>query len=271
MRSALFVFRIADESLREQAMMERSASEQELWEKYSLSKNTEDKNKLVMHYLPAVKRAALRLMPTYRAYCNYDDMVSSGVIGLMDAIEKYDASHGARFETYSAMRIRGNILDSIRSQDWASDSLRRRLKALQRAQRELWEQLGREPSERELAARLHISEAAVRRTLEKQRTFSLVYFEDMAGDSDKWEQSAASADISPEEAAERSALAEMLGGAIDRLAKKERLVISLYYFEEMTQKEIAQVLGVTESRVCQIRGDAIGRLKTVVQRDWTAM
>lgn len=248
--------------------MERSACVQELWQRYSASKDTDDKNELVMHYLPVVKKAALRLMPTYRTYCDFDDMVSNGVVGLMDAIEKYDVSRDAQFETYSSMRIRGGMLDSIRSQDWASDSLRRRLKSLQRAQNELRERLQREPSEREIAVYLHISEAALRNAMEKERTFSIVYFEDMADESDDWEESVPCSDISPEEAAERSALVEVLGEAIDRLPEKERLVVSLYYYEEMTQKEIAEMLGVTESRVCQIRAAAVDRLKAQLKREW---
>jgi len=249
-------------------MMERSACEHELWQRYKASGNTSDKNELVMHYMPAVRKTALHLMPTYRAYCDYDDMVSSGVIGLMDAIDKYDPSRDARFETYSAMRIRGGMLDSIRSQDWASDSLRRRLKALQHAQRELRDQLKREPSENELAAYLNISETALRKALEKEHTFRIIYFEDMASESDDWEQAAPCTDASPEEAALSGALIEILGEAIDRLPEKERLVVSLYYYEEMTQKEIGQILGVTESRVCQIRTAAVNKLKSVLKRDW---
>ena len=249
-------------------MMEHSAQEHELWQRYKASGKTSDKNKLVMHYMPAVKKTALRLMPTYRAYCDYDDMVSSGVIGLMDAIEKYDSSRDTRFETYSAMRIRGGMLDSIRSQDWASDSLRRRLKALQHAQHELREQLKREPNKSELAAHLDISEAALNKALEKERTFRIMYFEDMANESEDWEQSVPCMDASPEETVERSALIEILGGAIDNLQEKERLVVSLYYYEEMTQKEIAQVLGVTESRVCQIRTAAVNKLKSALKREW---
>ncbi len=249
-------------------MIENNACEQKLWQQYKSSGKISDKNNLVMHYMPVVKKAALRLMPTYRAYCDFDDMVSNGVIGLMDAIEKYDVSLGVRFETYSSMRVTGGMLDSIRSQDWASDSLRRRLKALQCAQTELRERLGREPEESELSAHLGISETSLRKALEKQRAFSVVYFEDMADEGDAWEQSVPCMDASPEETAESSALVELLGDAIDRLPEKERLVVSLYYYEEMTQKEIAQALGVTEARVCQIRAAALNRLKAQLKREW---
>jgi RNA polymerase sigma factor for flagellar operon FliA len=247
-------------------MTEHSACGQELWQRYSSSRNIADKNKLVMHYLPAVKKVVLHLMPTYRAYVSFDDMISSGVIGLMDAIEKFDATQGARFEIYSALRIRGEILDSIRAQDWASDSLRRRLKALQRAQRKLQEKLGREPNERELAEHLHISEAALREAREKDRAFSVVYLEDMDDG-----EAVPCADALPEEIAEYGEMAETLARAIDCLPEKQRLVIALYYYEEMTQKEIAAVLGVTESRICQIRADAVRRLQTALRKQTQAI
>jgi RNA polymerase sigma factor FliA len=247
-------------------MMEQIACVQELWQRYSKYRKLSDKNKLVMHYLPVVKKAALHMIPTYRAYCSYDDMVSSGVIGLMDAIEKYDATRDARFETYSAMRIRGEILDSIRAQDWASDSLRRRLKAAERAQSELQCKLGREPSEGEVAAFMNISETALREALEKSRAFSVMYFEDITAEGEAWEQSFACAIDSPEEIVENNELAETLGNAIDRLPERERLVVSLYYYEELTQKEIAGIIGITESRVCQIRAGALHKLKTLMQR-----
>ncbi len=243
-------------------MAGQNACIQELWNRYFKYRGISDKNELVIHYLPVVKKTALHLMSAYRAYCCFDDMMSSGVIGLMDAIEKYDAARDARFETYSAMRIRGEILDSIRAQDWASDSLRRRLKCAERAQRELQCKLGREPSEREIAAHMNISETALHEALEKSRTFNMIYFEDMAAEGESWEQYLASETGLPEEIAETNELAETLGNAIDRLPEKERLVVSLYYYEELTQKEIAQIVGVTESRVCQIRAEALRKLKT---------
>lgn len=251
-------------------MAERGACAQELWRKYAKDKSPVNKNELVLHYLSAVKKTVLRLLPTYSAYLSYDDMVSSGVIGLMDAIDKYDASRDARFETYSAMRIRGEILDSIRAQDWASDSLRRRIKGAARTRTELQEKLGREPENHEIAAHMNISETALMSALEKSRTFNVVYFEDMAREDDTWEQLVPCDTSTPEEITENNALIEMLGGLIDNLPEKERLVVSLYYYEELTQKEIAQIMGVTEARVCQIRAGAVVKLKTGLQRAWMA-
>ena len=249
-------------------MAERGACAHELWQKYAKNKNMSNKNELVLHYLPVVKKAVLRMLPVYSAYCSYDDMVSSGVIGLMDAIEKFDATRDARFETYSAMRIKGEILDNIRAQDWASDSLRRRIKAAARARDELQEILGREPHSNEIAARMEISEAALLSALEKSHAFSVVYFEDIAQEDDTWEQRIRSESSTTEEVAESNALVQTLAVLIDRLADKERLVISLYYYEDLTQKEIAQMLCVTEARVCQIRAGAVAKLKAGLQRTW---
>ena len=251
-------------------MAERGACAQELWRRYAKDKSTSNKNELVMHYLPAVKKTVLHLLPTYSAYTSYDDMVSSGVIGLMDAIEKYDASRDTRFETYSAMRIRGEILDSIRAQDWASDSLRRRIKAAARTRTELQEKLGREPESREIAAHMNISETALLSALEKSRAFSVVYFEDMVREEEAWEQLVPCESFTPEEITENNVLTQTLGELIDRLAEKERLVVSLYYYEELTQKEIAQIMGVTEARICQVRAAAVTKLKAGLQRAWAA-
>ncbi len=251
-------------------MAECSACVQELWRKYATDKSASNKNELVLHYLPTVRKAVLRLLPAYSAFCSYDDMVSSGVIGLMDAVEKYDATRDARFETYSALRIRGEILDSIRAQDWASDSLRRRIKAAARTRDELQETLGREPDSGEIAAHMGISEAALLNALEKNRTFNVVYFEDMAHEDDGWERCVPCESSTPEDIAENNALTETLGALIDRLAERERLVVSLYYYEELTQKEIAHILGITEARVCQIRAAAVAKLKAGLQRAWAA-
>jgi RNA polymerase sigma factor (sigma-70 family) len=145
----------------------------------------------------------------------------------------------------------------------------RRIKAAARAQSELQEKLGREPETDEVAAHMHISEAALRGALEKSRTFSVMYLEDMALGDEAWEQRVSCDASSPEELAESAELAETLGRVIDALSEKERLVISLYYYEELTQKEIAQILGVTEARVCQIRAGAIDKPKAGMKRAWT--
>jgi len=246
-------------------MVEASLSAEELWKRYSQDKALEVKNELVLRYLSLVKNVVLRLMPTYKAYSNYDDMLSCGVLGLMDAIEKYDISRDVKFEYYAAMRIRGEIIDSIRKQDWAPSSLRRKIKAISNAYYELENKLNREPTDQEVAEHLYMSEADLQSTLGKAQMFNVVHFEEMVQDDSAWEQIAQQQRDSLEEEVESREMVKILGGFIDNLPEKERLVITLYYYEEMTLREIAEVMGVSESRISQIHSKAVMKLRTKMQ------
>jgi len=234
------------------------------WERYAKEKTVELKNQLVLHYLPQVKSIVLRLMPTYKAYSNYDDMLSCGILGLMDAIEKYDLKRDVKFEYYAAMRIKGEIIDSIRKQDWAPTSLRRKIKAISNAYYELENRFGREPSDMEVARHLDMEEDDLQNTLGKSQMFNIIHFEEMI-QNDMWEQSLHLQDGSLEEEIENKEMVELLGNIIDNLPEKEKLVITLYYYEEMTLKEIAGVLGVSESRVSQIHSKVVMKIRTKMQ------
>lgn len=236
----------------------------QIWELYAKEKNVELKNKLVLHYLPQVKSIVLRLMPTYKAYSNYDDMLSCGILGLMDAIEKYDVTRHVKFEYYAAMRIKGEIIDSIRKQDWAPTSLRRKIKAISNAYYELENRYGRDPSDEEVAKHLNMEEEELQSTLGKSQMFNIIHFEEMI-QNDVWEQSLDTQTGSLEEEIENKELVDILGGIIDNLPEKEKLVITLYYYEEMTLKEVAGVLGVSESRVSQIHSKAVMKMRMKMQ------
>lgn len=244
--------------------MNAGADVHQLWERYAKEKTIELKNELVLHYLPQVKSIVLRLMPTYKAYSNYDDMLSCGILGLMDAIEKYDLKRDVKFEYYAAMRIKGEIIDSIRKQDWAPTSLRRKIKAISNAYYELENQLGREPQDNEVARHLEMDEEELQSALGKSQMFNIVHFEEMI-QNDMWEQSIQSQTGSLEEEVESREMVEILGGIIDNLPEKEKLVVTLYYYEEMTLKEVAAVLGVSESRVSQIHSKAVMKMRTKMQ------
>ncbi len=237
---------------------------QKIWDLYSKEKTLELKNQLVLHYLPQVKSIVLRLMPTYKAYSNYDDMLSCGILGLMDAIEKYDIRRDVKFEYYAAMRIKGEIIDNIRKQDWAPSSLRRKIKAISNAYYELENNLCREPTDKEVADHLEMDEEELHSTLGKSQMFNIIHFEEMV-QNDVWEQSISSQSGSLEEEVESKEMVEILGNIIDNLPEKEKLVITLYYYEEMTLKEVANVLGVSESRVSQIHSKAVMKLRTKMQ------
>ena len=240
-------------------------STQELWSLYSREKTLELKNELVLRYLPQVKSIVLRLMPTYKAYSNYDDMLSCGILGLMDAVEKYDVSRDVKFEYYAAMRIKGEIIDNIRKQDWAPSSLRRKIKAISNAYSELESRLCREPTDGEVARHLDIPEEELQSTLGKSQMFNIIHFEEMVQNDTAWEYSIQNDENSLEEEVENREMVEILGQIIDNLPEKEKLVITLYYYEEMTLKEIAEVLGVSESRVSQIHSKVVLKLRNKMQ------
>jgi len=227
--------------------MSTKQSAEQLWQKYAAGKTLENKNELVLHYLPQVKSIVLRLMPVYKAYSNYDDMLSCGIIGLMDAVEKYDLKRDVKFEYYAAMRIRGEIIDNIRKQDWAPSSLRRKIKAISQAYYDLENRLNREPTDKEVADYLNIDESDLHSTLGKSQMFNIIHFEELM-QNDIWELNIQSQGLSLEEEVENREMIQILGDLIDNLPEKERLVVTLYYYEEMTLKEVASVLGVSESQ-----------------------
>ncbi|MFA5675330.1 MAG: FliA/WhiG family RNA polymerase sigma factor [Christensenellales bacterium] len=241
--------------------MSTKQSAEQLWQKYAAGKTLENKNELVLHYLPQVKSIVLRLMPVYKAYSNYDDMLSCGIIGLMDAVEKYDLKRDVKFEYYAAMRIRGEIIDNIRKQDWAPSSLRRKIKAISQAYYDLENRLNREPTDKEVADYLNIDESDLHSTLGKSQMFNIIHFEELM-QNDIWELNIQSQGLSLEEEVENREMIQILGDLIDNLPEKERLVVTLYYYEEMTLKEVASVLGVSESRISQIHSKAVMRLRS---------
>lgn len=245
--------------------MSTDAHIEQLWQKYASERTLEQKNELVLHYLPQVKSIVLRLMPTYKAYSNYDDMLSCGILGLMDAIEKFDINRDVKFEYYAAMRIRGEIIDNIRKQDWAPSSLRRKIKAISQAYYDLENQYSREPTDKEVADYLNMEEDDLHSTLGKSQMFNIIHFEELVQSDNVWELSIQSQSASIEEEVESREMVKMLGDIIENLPEKERLVVTLYYYEEMTLKEVAAVLGVSESRVSQIHSKAVMKLRTKLQ------
>jgi len=235
-----------------------------LWQDYFNKKTIELKNQLVLSYINLVKKIVFRMLPTYEGHSNFDDMLSNGVLGLMDAVEKYDIKRNVKFEHYASMRIKGEIIDQIRKQDWAPSSLRRKIKSISNAYSELESRFFRSPTDAEVARYLQMDESSIQKTLQKAHTFNIVHFEEilsrdsffMNGISDKGE--------TVEAQIEKKEMKKILGDMIDSLPDKEKLVITLYYFEEMTLKEIAEIIGVSESRVSQIHSKVILKLRTKI-------
>lgn len=223
------------------------------------------REQLIKEFAHVIRAIAHRLAFRLPAYLDAEDLVSVGTIGLMDAMDKYDPSREAKFKTYAEFRIRGAMLDEIRSMDWIPRSVHERIGLLQRTHVELMNRLGRAPHDEEVAAELKMSPEELDDFILRARGAVVVSLDDLnLHDLDRSKVVTVLADTQnpdPLAALVNERERESVGGAIQGLPEKERLVLTLYYFEELTMKEIGDLLKVTESRVCQIHAKAIVRLK----------
>ena len=237
-----------------------------LWEEFAQTRSLEIRNMLALEYIQLVKRIVLRLVPTYRKHIDFDDLMSCGLLGLMDAIDKFDITKEVKFETYASLRVKGEIIDQIRKQDWAPISLRQKIKKIEDGFEVLESKFGRAATEKEVAAHVSMNVDDVKRTLDELHTFNLVALDELLVDRVKGEEMFASNDENPEINYENREMREVLSEHIDALPEKDRLVISLYYYDELTLKEIGLVLGVSESRVSQIHSKALMTLRTKMKK-----
>ncbi len=228
---------------------------------------TLDRNQLVVHYTPLVKRIAYHLMAKLPASVQVEDIIQNGMLGLIDAIGRYEQGLGAQFETYAVQRIRGAMLDGLRENDWLPRSLRRDMRRIETAIHSLEQQYGRQPSERELADALGITLTEYQKMLQEARGYQLVYFEDFSGaeEEDFLERNFAGKEADPLDTLLNRNMREVLVAAIEELPEREKLVMGLYYEEEMNLREIGEVLGVSESRICQLHTQAIARLRSRIR------
>ncbi len=246
---------------------ERKAKLEKTWHEYLDTRSDELKNELVLEYIGLVKRIVARMLPTYEGHSNFDDMLSNGVLGLMDAVEKYDLKRNVRFEHYAAMRIRGEIIDQIRKQDWAPSSLRRKIKSITNAYSELENKLFRTPTETEVADHLDMTREDLQKTVQKSYMFNVVHFEEIVSENTFSVNNISDESDLVEKQIEKKEMKKILGAMIDNLPEKEKLVITLYYYEEMTLKEIAGIVGVSESRISQIHSKVIMKLRTKIKAE----
>jgi RNA polymerase sigma factor for flagellar operon FliA len=237
-----------------------------LWAEFARTRCLETRNELVMKYIQLVRSIALRLVPTYRKHVDFDDLMSSGLLGLMDAIDKFDITKEVKFETYASLRIKGEIIDQIRKQDWAPISLRQKIKRVEECFDSLESSTGRTPTDSEVARKLSMSTEDVKKTLDEAHTFNLVALDEMLMDRVAGDSLAASPDESPEKRLEEKELKEILVKTIEALSDKEQQVVSMYYYDELTLKEIGMVLGVTESRISQIHSKAMMTLRMKMKK-----
>ncbi len=225
-----------------------------------------NKDQLVQQFAPLVKRIAHHLMSRLPSSVQVEDLVQNGMIGLLDAIDRFEAGMGAQFETYAAQRVRGAMLDGLRENDWLPRSLRRDFRQIEKAIAQLEQEHGRPPSENELARSLGVSLAEYQKMLQDARGHQLISLEDLVDESDDdyLERHLSDTSGDPLAILEDENFKRLLVQGIELLPEREKLMMSLYYEQDLNLREIGEVMGVTESRVCQLHTQAVARLRARV-------
>lgn len=238
-----------------------------LWHSYRRNRDKATRDRLILTYAPLVKYVAGRLGSGLPAHVDEGDLVSYGLLGLIGAIERYDPDRDIKFETYAIARIKGAIIDELRALDWVPRSVRARAREIERSMTELESKLGRAPTDEELAGKIGITVDELEDSLTDIGRSSIAALDELWSVSGEGDQVSLLDTIEdetgprPEAALDETEMREALADAISRLPEREKLVVTLYYYEELTLREIGEVLGVTESRVSQLHTKAILRLK----------
>lgn len=227
-----------------------------------------DQNELVTKYAPLVKRIAFHLMSRLPPSVQLDDLVQSGMLGLLEASQKYDPSQGASFETYAGIRIRGAMLDEIRKGDWAPRSLHRKVREITKAVQEIEAEKKRDARDAEVAERVGMKLDDYYSVLQDATNYRVFSFEELPMKEDSMFDGLTERTPEPLENVQNDLFKQALARAISSLPEREQLVMSLYYDKEMNLRETGEVLGVSESRVCQIHSQALIRLKSRMS-EWT--
>ncbi|MDQ3941403.1 MAG: RNA polymerase sigma factor WhiG [Actinomycetota bacterium] len=248
------------------------------WDEYKAADSREARDQLILHYSPLVKYVAGRVAVGLPANIEQADLISYGIFGLIDAIDKYDRTKNVKFETYAISRIRGAIIDELRAIDWVPRSVRFKAREVEKAYAALENKLKRPPSDAEIAEEMGISTEELNHVYTQLSTVSLIALDEITSpEGDKGDRVSLldtledTKTASPMEAFESEEMREILVDAINRLSEREKKVVTFYYFAGLTLAEIGQVLGVTESRVCQIHTKAVlalrGKIAEVTRGD----
>lgn len=233
-----------------------------LWLRYKDTKSVELRNVLAENYLPLVKIVCGRLAVSLPPHLDRDDLLSSGFFGLLDAIDRFDPTRNIKFETYAGVRIRGAMIDYLRSKDWIPVTMRQKIRKYEQAVYQLETELGRTATDKELADALEISVDELQTLVSQCNSATVIPLEEYL----KTDVSEA-VDTNPANSTEYFELKETLAKAIDRLPEKERTVVSLYYYEELTLKEISLILHLSEARISQLHTKAIFRMRGYLARN----
>ena len=234
-----------------------------------------DKNQLLEQHAPLVKKLAHQMKAKLPPSVEVDDLIQAGMIGLLDAVNRYEETHGAQFETYAVQRIRGAMLDELRSSDWLPRSIRQNMRKIEVAMNKLQQRLGRAPKEAEIAKELKLSLEEYQEMLNEGSGHQLVYYEDFHEKDENehfLDRYCVDESGDPLKALMNGGFREAVIGAIEALPDREKILMGLYYEQEMNLKEIGAVMGVSESRVCQLHGQAIARMRARLREQlWTGL
>lgn len=241
------------------------AGKKKIWEEYAKAKSPEVREKIILEYAPLVKVVAGRLSMYLGYNVEYEDLVSYGIFGLIDAIDKFDFLKDVKFETYASLRIRGAILDQIRKMDWIPRTIRQKQKKIDTVIRDIEIKYGRSATDEEIAAGLGITGEEYLDWQSQMKITNIVslneFLEQGSEVPNEANQGRSTQFDSPEAVLERDELKKILVEALDLLTEKERKVIALYYYEELTLKEISNILGVSESRISQLHTRALQKMR----------
>lgn len=241
-----------------------SIVEDDIWKAYISGRNKLVRNDIVVKYMPLVKHIVKKLCISDIAPSEYDDLVNQGVIGLIDAIEKFQPSKGVKFETYASIRIRGEIIDYLRKKDWMPRSLKKRYKKIEETIEQLQQKYNREPTVEEIMSASGLSKNDVLKTLSYINVSNINSLEEAIENNLKIYSLMDVCNKNPEEEALFAELKKKISKAIENLQEKEKLVITLYYYEDLNYKDISKILNLTESRISQIHTKATKKIKEML-------
>ncbi|MFW6264557.1 MAG: sigma-70 family RNA polymerase sigma factor [Bacillota bacterium] len=240
--------------------------EDALWIKYKKNRDQEIFQKLVLNYISLVKYHASRIKMMVPAFIDEDDLFSSGILGLMDAVNKFDPEKGVLFQTYASRRIRGEIIDHLRKLDWLPHSVRRQGKYLMELSEKLSKKNGKKPDLDQLASSSNLSKEKIKDLYNKMYSSQWVSLYDEFGDIPILDLLTAEKKKRPDSLYEEKEKEKLLSEAIDKLDKQEKLIIALVYYEELSQKEVAEVMGLSAARISQLHKKAVSRLRGILSQ-----